>query len=402
MAVWRLLAGGVVLAASGVAPGAPRLEVYVAPTIQYAFEDIWYHTPSGTGTKFAVAGQVVRHQPAVLLVNIVGAAADAAGRATVSYDLTVRQPDGTVSVDKKGLSAITRRQIAPGYVSLAETVLGFVADDQDPQGRYVIHVVAHDQISGAQADAQAELEVVTLEQLHGPPADFDADRWLTHYYLKPEPQLALPALLALSHKPDFRRPANRLSPLLGFYEQVLADNPWLAPSFKLRFATTRDDDERRLLSVVLAYVYRDDASFARDLPDAAQRELSDVPRAQLPLPSTEPTDGGQLDLFWGRFFASGRFQPIRDLVMVVQNDLPYQGALENYRKLTRKPPTVPAVVVKDWILGDALWSLGSNAHQHELVRNYLLSLLEANDTSPAVKAALRAALAGPPPPWSGK
>jgi len=262
--------------------------------------------------------------------------------------------------------------------------------------------VAHDQISGARVDAQAQLQLVRLEEMGGPPPDFDPLRWLTHYYAKPEPHLALAALTALSHHPDLRRPANRLGPLLGFYEQVLTDNPWLKPVFKQRFAATQDDDERRLLSVVLAYAYRDDAGFARDLPDAAQREFSDVPRTQLPLPSTEPTDGGQLDLYWGRFLASGRFQPIRDLVTVVQNYLPCQGELEKYRNLARKPATVPPAVVKDAMLGAALWSLGSNAHQHELVRNYLLPLLEAGDTPPAVKSALRTALGAKPPGPPGR
>ncbi len=202
--------------------------------------------------------------------------------------------------------------------------------------------------------------------------------------------------MALSHDPAFRRVPNRQGPLLGFYEQVLADNPWLAPKFKQRFATTTDDDERRLLAQVLAYVYRDDAGFARDLPDPAQRAFGDVPRSWLPIPSTEPMDGGQLDVYWGRFLASGRFQPIRDLVTVVQNYLPYKGQLEEYRNLKKKPGTVPPAVYKDVVLNAALWSLGSNAHQHELVRNYLRDLIHAKDTPPAVKAALQAALSSKP------
>lgn len=400
--LFRLLAvAGTMLTGFGEGRAAPPFKVGVAPTIQYAIEDLWYHTPADTGPRIAVVDQIVRHQPVVLLVHIVGAAANADGYANVSYDLTVRQADGTVSIEKKGLSAISRRKIAAGYVSLAETEIGFVADDYDPLGAYAVHVAAHDQVSGGQAEGRAEFHVVSPEHLGGPPADFDPERWLTYYYRKPEPQLALAALTALSHDPAIRRAPNRLGPLLGFYEQILADNPWLASAFKERFVTTKDDDERRLLSVVLAYVYRDDAGFARDLPDAAQRDLADVPRSQLPVPSTEPADAGELDVYWGRFLASGRFQPIRDLVTVVQNYLPYQGAMEKYRHLAPKPATVPPAVAKDVILGAALWSLGSNARQHDLVRNYLRSLLKDNDTPPAVKPALRAALAWKPPDRRG-
>jgi hypothetical protein len=299
-------------------------------------------------------------------------------------------------VEKSGLPAIPRSKVTAGYVHLAWTFLAFTADDSDPLGKYQVHLVAHDLVSGGQAEWETTLSVATLEELGGPPENFDPTRWLTDYYRRPEPHLALSALMALSHDPAFRRVPNRQGPLLGFYEQVLADNPWLAPMFKQRFATTTDDDERRLLAQILAFVYRDDAGFARDLPDPAQRAFGDVPRSWLPIPSTEPMDGGQLDVYWGRFLAGGRFQPIRDLVTVVQNYLPYKGRLEEYKNLPKKPGTVPPAVYKDVVLNAALWSLGSNAHQHELVRNYLRDLIHEKDTPPAVKAALQAALSSKP------
>jgi hypothetical protein len=373
-----------------------KFEVRVGPTIQYAHDDIWYHTPPETGPKFALTDKVVRHQQAYFLVTMVGPAVDVEGYSEVSYDLTIRRPDGTVSVEKKDLTAIPRGKVSPGYVNKAQAYIGFTADDSDPLGKYTVHLVAHDLVSGGQAEWETALTVVTLEELGGPPENFDPIWWLTNYYRRPEPHLALPALMALSHDPASRRVPNRQGPLLGFYEQVLAENPWLAPQFKQRFATTTDDDERRLLAQVLAYVYRDDAGFARDLPEPARQAFAAVPHDKLPLPSTEPMDGGQLDVYWGRFLASGRFQPIRDLVTVVQNYLPYKGQLEAYKNLKKKPQPPPPEVYKDVILGTALWSLGSNAYQHELVRNYLLYLLQAKDTPPEVKPALKAALSWKP------
>jgi hypothetical protein len=370
--------------------------VRVGPTIQYAHDDIWYHTPPETGPKFALTDKVVRHQQAYFLVTMVGPAVDVEGYSEVSYDLTIRRPDGTVSVEKKDLTAIPRCKVSPGYVNKAQAYIGFTADDSDPLGKYTVHLVAHDVVSGGQAEWETTLTVVTLEELGGPSENFDPIRWLVNYYRRPEPHLALPALIALSHDPVTRRIPKGQGSLMGFCEQVLADNPWLAPQFKQRFATTTDDDERRLLAQVLAYAYRDDAGFARDLPEPAQRAFGDMPRSLLPIPSTEPMDGGQLDVYWGRFLASGRFQPIRDLVTVVQNYLPYKGQLEEYKNLKKKPGTVPPAVYKDVVLNAALWSLGSNAYQHELVRNYLLYLLQAKDTPPEVKPALKAALSWKP------
>jgi len=43
-----------------------------------------------------------------------------------------------------------------------------------------------------------------------------------------------------------------------------------------------------------------------------------------------------------------------------------------------------------------LWSLGSNAHQQKLVRDYLIGIEQANDTTREVKIALQDALAWRP------
>ena len=58
--------------------------------------------------------------------------------------------------------------------------------------------------------------------------------------------------------------------------------------------------------------------------------------------------------------------------------------------------------MKDAILGSALWSLGSNAHEHKLVHDYLSGMSQAPDISPAVKQALATALAGKPNESGGK
>jgi hypothetical protein len=338
-----------------------------------------------------MADRIVRGQPLRLFVLFFGEAVDAAGQVEVDYDIAIHEPDGR-TVERKNLVAIPRRRLDPRFIQSAQTGIAYEADPSDPLGEYRVHVVAFDRVGHNSAVANASFRVIDPESAGGLPANFDPISWISGFYRDPKPLQALPALMAFSHTPFGRGPVGRLGPLLGFMEQVLGDDPWLAPRFNQRFATTADPDERRLLGFVLAYAYRNKPEFTRELPGPARRLLADVPLNRMPVPSAEPLSGAQLDIYWGRFFASGSAQPIRDLVAVVRDYLPFQGSLDAYRRLTVKPDHTPVELYKNAVLNAAMWSLASNARQHDLVRAYLAFIFEGKDTPPAVKSALKAIL----------
>jgi len=143
-----------------------------------------------------------------------------------------------------------------------------------------------------------------------------------------------------------------------------------------------------VLALVLTRATRSKPNFGDDLPKKVRKVLEKTGREQQPAPSLEPMSGGQLDLYWGRFFASGGYRPISDIVAIVRNYLPYAKSLEDFKKLADKPKAPPPDVVRGAILNAALWSLKSNAREHPLVRNYLLSMSESPDTPADLKAML--------------
>lgn len=79
-------------------------------------------------------------------------------------------------------------------------------------------------------------------------------------------------------------------------------------------------------------------------------------------------------MWWGRFFASGRYEPIRELVGVLAYH-PYVNAVEDYKKLATKPRTPPPEFLKGAVLGAAVWSLTSNIQQDKVVRDYCEGIL---------------------------
>lgn len=81
---------------------------------------------------------------------------------------------------------------------------------------------------------------------------------------------------------------------------------------------------------------------------------------------------------------------------ISSESLRLRGCVLVYKQRRRKPRTPPPEVRKDILLGTVLWSLGSNAHQHKLVRDYLLGIQQDLVTSPKMKTVLDEVLAWKP------
>jgi len=386
-AVWAVLLG----IASGQ-DAAPALDFIVIPSVQYAHTEIFSHTPPDRAPDLALTDEIAPGQRLDLLLLVRGFAVDAGGRADLNYDLAIRYPDGKTDTAPKNIAVTGKTRVDPRSLILSNGIVMFKTDPGDPAGDYTFSVTLHDHVSGANAAKAVTVRVSDSAAALPLPANFDPPSLLSDYYRRPRPRLALPVLLALAHTPFADRPIDGQGALLGFFEQVLNDNPWVVPQFTARLAATADAAERRLLALVLAYTFRSQSEFGRALTGAPRQALEVARHEHWPRASTEPVTGGQLDVLWGRFVASGAFAPVRDLVKVVETYLPYRGKLEDYKKRATKSPVPPPEVTKDILLGSALWSLGSNARQHELVRSYLLGLVQSGDLSPATKTALQGAL----------
>jgi len=372
-----------VLATAAYAHGANGgesigLEVIVVPTIQYAHEDIWTKTPNGRGPAFTAVGQIVRNQSVHILVSTARFATDPEGTAEVNYRLISIRPDGTRGSEQEGLKLIPRGKSGdPRYVHRAAEQVVWAIGNDDPLGTWRVVVEATDVISGARVRREQPITVCDDELLQEPlPPEADQGRWLVNYHRKPVPQQLLAAVKFIAETPPATakpRPDAENGAWLGFFEQVLADNPWLLPPIIARLEKAAGR-ERELLATCLAYAKRDELSFFQTLPEKA-REAFMLHRVQTwPAPTNEPLSGIQLDVLWGRFFASERFAPIHDLVAVLAYH-PYKDALEKFKKLEKKPRGLPVEVQKSAVFGAAVWSLRSNIQQDKVVRDYCEGIL---------------------------
>ena len=193
-------------------------------------------------------------------------AVDAAGRADVSYDLTVRYPDGRTQAMAANEVA-GKIKVRTGTILFPQTIRAFVTGPRDPFGEYRFEITVHDHVSGGSARQSVVLHVAESNRPVDLPEAFDASDWLSQYYLKPEPRLALPALEAISKNSALmQKGVDGLGTVLGFYGQVITDSPWLLPWFKQWYVAADEGNERRLLGLHPRRRGRHPAGRNADLP----------------------------------------------------------------------------------------------------------------------------------------
>jgi hypothetical protein len=354
------------------------LKMMLFPSIQYAHEDIWAKTPNGRGPAFAVASQVVRGQSLHLIVTGALFATDAEQRAEVHYRISSVRPDGSPGAATGSLKFIAGTVVEdPRLLRMAAELSMWQFDGDDPLGTWRLVIEATDAVTGATVRNEQTITLCGDELLQEAlPGDMDQGRWFMSYHTRPAPHQLLAALrFVAEHPPAGAKPRRDVEngAWLGFFEQVLADNPWLLPHAvaQLEHSTGR---EQELLATCLAYAKRAELSFHETLSGKA-REAFMLHRLQnWPAPIPEPLGGTQLDVLWGRFFASGRYAPIRELVAVLAYH-PNKEALDDFKKLKKKPASVPIEVKKSAVFGAVVWSLGSNIQRVKVVRDYCEGIL---------------------------
>jgi hypothetical protein len=273
-------------------------------------------------------------------------------------------------------------------------VVSFVVKEGEPVGTYRFEVAVHDRVSGQTTSVIEEVVVRPDNGPHPWPANTDVMAWQKAYYTNPQPHLFLPALIEISRLPVVRdRPLEAQGALLGFGDQILKDNPWLFPHLESHLRSTKDESEKKIISAVLAYARRGEAEqLVKDARNLLRR---------LPIEADEPLSGEQLDLLWGRFLASGAFDPIERLVQIVDRYSSFRSAYEGYEARTGRRGAPSEDERKGLIRAVAMWSLGSNARQHRRIHNYLATLGAAPATGAAVQAIVEEVLADPAPARPG-
>lgn len=357
-------------------PFAPSLVV----TTQVAHLDLFYASLLGVGPGFRQVKTLYRGQRAYILPFAINYAVASDGSTDLTFELSLLKANG--SADGTPLHGVLYqgKVAGPRQLFLPATLINYYAEPADPLGSCRLTARIHDHLGG---DDLTLTETIVLVDYTPPPlpAGIEVEPWLQGYYQNPSPELALPALAALFDQLTIARRNTALPTIIGFYDQVLNDNPWLLPAFTARLAAA-ETNEAYALSVILGFHLRNAVKPpAGCAPDAWER-IESFRTYTWTNPDAPITEVDQINCLWGRFFASGLYAPVSRLLEPL-NAFADLGATERFNAAqaiafaadpaispTESTETPPAVF-REQLLHSALLALGENAKRHPLVRAYL-------------------------------
>lgn len=135
---------------------------WVIVTPDQDWEAKW-NTPAENAPGFSIADEVELGQSVTILVFFANPRTDTKGSIKVSCDLLVTRPDGSTSMDEKGVDCASGPLLgAPENVRLTNLVLKFVGEPNDPPGKWVVDVAVRDD------NANASVPLQTSFVLKGP------------------------------------------------------------------------------------------------------------------------------------------------------------------------------------------------------------------------------------------
>lgn len=199
----------------------------------------------------------------------------------------------------------------------------------------------------------------------------DLNQWLTYYYLHPQPDLVVPALL-LAEKKGYMSGDNTGGPFMAFLSRVFAQNPKKVGAWLQQLDGIPAKD-KPLLWTAVYWSHTEEGGklldgIAKTLPPKSQASLIEqIAKPPEPIEKVAITSPSVLDMLWGAFFATGDEKYIQRLA----STLPWESQSKD--------------LVKMQVAASARWSLTSNAEQHPKVLKICQAL---RDSQPDLRAAL--------------
>lgn len=205
--------------------------------------------------------------------------------------------------------------------------------------------------------------------------DAEMGDWTKYYYRNPQPELAVPMLRAAARKGFLNEPYTRLL-LAVFYGQVLAQAPAQLPVW-LKALDSLSDTEQEVLLRGLWFSRNPDALKAlNDLAGKAssvrKKLLDDMLKMEAPIvDKIEINSADVLDMLWSCFLATGEAKYVERII----STLAFAESKDHGKMV---------------LVGAAVWSLRSNAIQHQEVFDICVQAAKTSDpvTSRSLKEIL--------------
>jgi hypothetical protein len=203
-------------------------------------------------------------------------------------------------------------------------------------------------------------------------ADADYNGWVTHFYQTRDVG-QFDGYWKMVVRDGLLEKKNAIPPVVGFTSQVLHRYPEL---LKGRFENLSSFPEAQRPELV-TILWLSDTAGARAILDASgERQYASKPPPGIA--GWRIKSGGDLDLCWGWFFATGDVAALDSIIAAL--DLgKYSGALKAYAT-SQKTEEDRQAAINDAIFGAALWSLGVNGRDNHDIAKHIAILFFRDQT----------------------
>ena len=379
-----------VLAAGFAAEGKgkrPDFSAHIIPTRAANIEDQFTGILPQRPPFFPTVSKVVCGEPFHVEVAFVGAAINSG---VMSFAGTIVITDPTGKQDKIPLERELKgvRGDTSGVFLFPQTLV-VIYEPKDPKGKYTFDLEFTDRNAGKTAKASASVEYVEkIEQKPGGKA-FDK---IGKYFKEPAPEYIVPAfreyLAQLPQQKAKEKQAFNPLPQLAIFYFLLRENPQVVPAFTELFRSLHNE-EKYMAAVVLNFV----SEKAAKALTPEQRGIIEQQFPKNPFVVEKAEDAWQLDVCWAEFLVRGTKAPVMKVVeaMGLANDA---LTIEKFKQIAEPTQEDKRKLMNGLMVRAAMWSCGSLAKTHPLVRFYVEAALVRGEIKDPLTAALAAKAIG--------
>jgi len=341
-------------------------------SLDYAFLDKWEKTMGGAIPLLPPADTVVPGQYFIVYPFLMGYGVDSTGATNVTWDMNILSPSGDTIFTADDEVALNVPVDNPSYTQLSQALLNMSCEKDYERGRYHISLKMTDHVTGDTCDDTASFfltdfawpkwEQKGLEKF-GP--------WMQDYYKDPKPIEALGAFMELAQT-DVDE--SGIFPMYGFFYEIFTNNIFLQEKLLERYPVAPDSAKAQMLTL-LYYLGYTDPDLYSDLTPGERAHIDYLQGFGNPFNDTIVTNNSQLDIFWSRFFASGKYCYVRYVVKALEYGKYYE-IIQNFDTTRRDDSAYVMDANKGAWFQSAMWSLMANCLHYRLVQDYCVYMYQ--------------------------
>jgi hypothetical protein len=357
--------------------------VMIIPTLAVNVQDQFGYVPGNRALNMPTVKAVEPGQPFELFFFIPVKGPLTAGL-KMNGTLTMRAPDGGEKVIFKDLPVFELPVGAKGFCHSAQSVRGKF-DVRDARGdyRWTLQLTPVEGTFSGNLTCSAGINLKSsVSDRRAMTADEFA-KFFRVYYRSPVPERILAAweyYMTTGVAEQRKREGEGFNPLatLKGFAELFRNNPQFQDDLA-EMSAKCPGDQVIFYALIFNSIGVDDLKKRQIIPDKrVQAEIVSLAGCD-PLSISEISGGEHLDMLWGEFFITGRFEPVLRLV----NEMRYRPVItvaEARRRNDAKQPLTQdeiKLLMNDILKMAAVWSLRSNLEQGEDLLGFYMETIVA-------------------------